>query len=143
MTGRIGPTSASKTSAILTNSTAPKAPVPTRSSLRLGEIRQGKSEMRIPDHLDRIPWLAAGYHELQTGVARYGTVGDRGEYVPVYDAEHHIRNNPRILEYFTATTLHTKKESTSWCSAFVNWCMRQSGIAGTRSAAARSWLKWH
>jgi uncharacterized protein (TIGR02594 family) len=98
--------------------------------------------MHIPDHLDRIPWLAAGYHELQTGVARFGTVGSHGEYVAVYDAEQHVRNNPRILEYFTTTTLHTKKESTSWCSAFVNWCMRQSGIVGTRSAAARSWLKW-
>jgi uncharacterized protein (TIGR02594 family) len=98
--------------------------------------------MQVPENLSKIPWLATAYHELQVGVARYGTVGSHGQYVPVYDSEHHIRNNPRILEYFTATTLHTKKESTSWCSAFVNWCMVQNGIVGTQSAAARSWLKW-
>jgi uncharacterized protein (TIGR02594 family) len=98
--------------------------------------------MQRPKNLELIPWLATGYHELQTGVARYGSVGKHSEYVPIYDTAHHVRNNPRILEYFTATTLHTKTESTSWCSAFVNWCMRQSGISGSRSAAARSWLHW-
>lgn len=28
------------------------------------------------------------------------------------------------------------------CSAFTNWCMKQSGLKGTQSAMARSWLKW-
>jgi uncharacterized protein (TIGR02594 family) len=92
--------------------------------------------------LDGIPWLAAGYQELRNGVHRLGSVGAHGSYVAVKDAGGHAMNNPRILEYFTATTLHTHTEATSWCSAFVNWCMRQSGIVGTRSAAARSWLHW-
>ena len=28
------------------------------------------------------------------------------------------------------------------CSSFVNWCVEQAGLRGTRSAAARSWLDW-
>lgn len=53
--------------------------------------------------------------------------------------------NPRIGEYLRSTTIsHTLAESdeTPWCSAFVNWCMVQTGMAGTNSAAARSWLSW-
>jgi uncharacterized protein (TIGR02594 family) len=99
--------------------------------------------MITPANLDSIPWLAVAYRELLKGVGRYGMVGAKGQYVPAYDPDHHVRNNPRILEYFAATSLHTKKESTSWCSAFVNWCMRESSIVGTHSALARSWLSWH
>lgn len=61
---------------------------------------------------------------------------------------HHVceepgpRNNPRILEYHAATSLHADADEIPWCSAFTNWCMRESGIRGTNSAAARSWLSW-
>lgn len=30
----------------------------------------------------------------------------------------------------------------SWCSVFANYCVQAVGGKGTRSAAARSWLKW-
>jgi uncharacterized protein (TIGR02594 family) len=52
-------------------------------------------------------------------------------------------DNPRIQEYFAATTLggHVHDE-TAWCSAFVNWCMKRSGGTGTGRANARSWLGW-
>jgi uncharacterized protein (TIGR02594 family) len=98
-----------------------------------------------PKSLHSIPWLAAGYHELRMGVGRYGSVDARGKAMPAYDTAHHIRNNPRILEYFTA--MSKKKggwtERDSWCSAFVNWCMRSAGIPGTHNPMARSWLHWH
>jgi uncharacterized protein (TIGR02594 family) len=100
--------------------------------------------MEVPKELHAIPWLAAGYREL--GVARFGSVGAHGKAVPAHDTEGHILNNPRILEYFAATQAKHKghwTESNSWCSAFVNWCMQQSGIVGTHSAMARSWLHWH
>ena len=29
-----------------------------------------------------------------------------------------------------------------WCSSFANWVMQESGYAGTKSKAARSWLYW-
>ena len=54
-------------------------------------------------------------------------------------------NNPRVVEYLKSTDLDAasaSKDSTFWCSAFVNWCVEKSGFAGSNSAAARSWLNW-
>lgn len=51
-------------------------------------------------------------------------------------------HNRRIIEYHATTTLKATTDETPWCSAFVNWCMKQVAIDGTNSAAARSWLKW-
>lgn len=48
----------------------------------------------------------------------------------------------RILEYHAATSYGAKDDETSWCSSFVNWCMKQAGIAGTNNAGARSWMNW-
>jgi uncharacterized protein (TIGR02594 family) len=48
----------------------------------------------------------------------------------------------RIVSYHAATTLGAKDDETPWCSSFVNWCLAATGITGTRSAAARSWLTW-
>lgn len=53
-----------------------------------------------------------------------------------------IQHNPAIVAYHSTTTLKATNDETPWCSAFVNWCMTQAGITGTRSAAARSWLDW-
>jgi uncharacterized protein (TIGR02594 family) len=50
--------------------------------------------------------------------------------------------NPRIIEYHAATTLKAKSDEVAWCSSFVNWCLAQVGITGTRSAAAASWAGW-
>jgi hypothetical protein len=41
--------------------------------------------MQMPENLNSIPWLAAGYCELCIGVGRYGSVGATGQYVPVYE----------------------------------------------------------
>lgn len=51
-------------------------------------------------------------------------------------------DNPRIIEYHATTTLRAVDDSVPWCSAFVNWCMKQAGIKGTGLANARSWLDW-
>jgi len=51
-------------------------------------------------------------------------------------------SNPRIEDYFTATDLGPRPDSVPWCSAFVNFCMRESGMPRTRSGFARSWLAW-
>lgn len=53
-----------------------------------------------------------------------------------------IADNPRVVEYHAATTLHATDDEVPWCSSFVNWVMKSSGYTGTRSAAARSWLNW-
>ncbi len=72
------------------------------------------------------PWLAFAKREMDTGVEEIGGA----------------RDNPRIVEYHATTTLKASDDETPWCSSFVNWCMDQAGIRGTRSAAARSWLNW-
>ncbi|MDT7838666.1 LysM peptidoglycan-binding domain-containing protein [Aquabacterium sp. OR-4] len=51
-------------------------------------------------------------------------------------------DNPRVVEYHQATSLRARDDETSWCSSFVNWTMQRAGVAGTDSAAARSWLQW-
>lgn len=51
-------------------------------------------------------------------------------------------NAPRILEYHSATALKASTDDVAWCSSLCNWCMREAEIAGTNSAAARSWLTW-
>lgn len=70
------------------------------------------------------PWLAVARKELGTSEIP----GDR--------------DNPRIVEYHSATTLKATDDETAWCSAFVNWCLIQSGQHGTNSAMARSFLHW-
>ena len=55
------------------------------------------------------------------------------------------RANSLIEGYLGSTNLSKKlaeSDETFWCSAFVNWCVEQSGFDGTNSAAARSWVKW-
>lgn len=52
------------------------------------------------------------------------------------------RSNPRILEYHNTTTLAAEDDEVPWCSAFVNFCMASANRPRTRSAAARSWLRW-
>ncbi len=69
-------------------------------------------------------WMDIAFKER--GVKRYG-VG---------------QCNPRIVEYNESTQLAGYDDKIAWCSSFLNWCMRQSGIPGTGSALARSWLTW-
>lgn len=51
-------------------------------------------------------------------------------------------HNSRILEYHATTTLKATDDETPWCSAFVNFCITRTGLVGTDSAVARSWLGW-
>lgn len=50
-------------------------------------------------------------------------------------------DNPRIKEYLASVGLSGPDE-TSWCSAFVNWCMKKSGYNGTGSGLASSWKNY-
>jgi uncharacterized protein (TIGR02594 family) len=70
------------------------------------------------------PWLTVARAEI--GVAQYPPG----------------QSNPRITEYHEHTNIRGYDDKASWCSSFVNWCLAQNGIAGTRSALARSWLDW-
>lgn len=50
--------------------------------------------------------------------------------------------NKQIVAYHASTKLKATDDETPWCSAFVNWCVTKSGLKGTDSAAAISWLSW-
>lgn len=50
--------------------------------------------------------------------------------------------HPRILEYFGTTTIKATDDATPWCSAMMNWAVKQLGMSGTDSAASASWEKW-
>jgi uncharacterized protein (TIGR02594 family) len=52
------------------------------------------------------------------------------------------RHNPRVIEYLNTTGYQANNDETSWCSAFVNWCMLKAHQSGTNNAAARSWLTY-
>jgi len=52
------------------------------------------------------------------------------------------KDDPRIIDYHATTSLKAGDDEVAWCSSFVNWVMKQAGIEGSNSAAARSWLGW-
>jgi uncharacterized protein (TIGR02594 family) len=52
------------------------------------------------------------------------------------------KDNPRIIEYHSVTTLKATDDETAWCSSFVSWCLERSGVTSTKSAAARSYMAW-
>lgn len=90
--------------------------------------------LSLPDHpaapkgpREEFSWMAVALGEL--GVREVMGPGD----------------SPRVLEYLASTDLDraaAADDETPWCSAFVNWCVEKVAMAGTNSAAARSWLGW-
>lgn len=51
-------------------------------------------------------------------------------------------SNPRIEAYHATTSGGEADDSVPWCSSFVNYCITKSGLKGTDSKRARSWLQW-
>jgi len=52
-------------------------------------------------------------------------------------------HSPEVLKYFhDGGFTEIRDDETSWCSAFMCWCMFKAGIPHTGSLAARSWLNW-
>ena len=49
-------------------------------------------------------------------------------------------SNPRILEYLRTVNIDENSDEIPWCSAFVNFIMRNNWICGTNKANARSWI---
>lgn len=51
-------------------------------------------------------------------------------------------HHPDIIKHGSSVDLHITTDEVPWCSAFVNWCILQTGKTITKSALARSWLTW-
>jgi uncharacterized protein (TIGR02594 family) len=109
--------------------TAPTQQAPARSGAAAPPVRTPAPAVQLPPVLAmpanaHAPWLdvaraEVGVHEI------------RG-----------ARHNSRIIEYHAATTLRAQTDEIAWCASFVNWVLREAGYAGTRSAAAASFLDW-
>jgi uncharacterized protein (TIGR02594 family) len=52
------------------------------------------------------------------------------------------KHNPIILRWWTAIRAPFTDDETPWCAGFVGGCLEATGIRSSRSAAARSYLKW-
>ena len=50
--------------------------------------------------------------------------------------------NPRILDYLKTVGVTSSSDEVPSCSAFVNFCLIESGLEGTKSALARSFLSY-
>ena len=72
------------------------------------------------------PWLELARKEARSGVRE------------IPGPEH----NPRIIEYGKAVHLDVSTDEIPWCSDFVNWLFMELKMERTKSARARSWLRW-
>lgn len=56
------------------------------------------------------------------------------------------RSRARLGAYFSATEIAISPESYGdiprWGSAFLCWCMEESGVLSPRSVSGRTWLSW-
>jgi uncharacterized protein (TIGR02594 family) len=51
-------------------------------------------------------------------------------------------NADKVKEYHKVGGGLMREPTVAWCAAFVGWCLDKAGIKGTRSASARSYLKY-
>lgn len=109
------------------------------------------SHQRGPEFSRVTGWVASKYltpeHDLGAPVA----ATEEFPWMPIALSERGVMerpgpaDHPRIVEYLRSTELDAalaSNDETPWCSGFVNWCVEKSGLAGTNSAAASSWLGW-
>ncbi len=98
----------------------PIRPAPTRrASSSNADVARVETILETVD----VPWMKVaiaehGVHELSLG------------------------NTARIIEYHASTSLRATTDEVPWCASFVNWCLAQAGLKGTRSARAASFADW-
>lgn len=83
----------------------------------------------IPEELMGHPWLRKAVGEF--GVGEYEDSNDPPD-------------NPRIREYHDTLggPAAERRDSVAWCSAFVNWCLRDFCDTQGVDRSARSWNDW-
>jgi len=52
------------------------------------------------------------------------------------------KHNPTIVKWWRLIRAPFTDDETAWCAAFVGGVLAEAGIRSSRSAAARSYLKW-
>jgi uncharacterized protein (TIGR02594 family) len=132
---------------------------PSASSIKIGSMPQGTVIEKIEEN-EAGTWVKFLFEGVEAWVSKKYL--KKMQYVPppgedflwmaIAEAEKGVHeipgaaNEPRVLEYLSATKnlskYETSRDETPWCSAFVNWCVKQAGYEGTNHALARSWLAW-
>ena len=51
------------------------------------------------------------------------------------------KHNPKVMKFFEDFP-HVTTDETSWCSAFVYWCIKEADMVPKKSLVARDWLSW-
>ena len=113
---------------------------------KIGESGDGNWVKFIKDGVEG--WVSKKYLHKIDHIPLPGP-GEDFPWMPIAEKEkgtHEIPGpgaNPRIVDdYFSATNLKPKDDVTAWCSAFVNWCLKQAGYKGSGKATAASFLGW-
>jgi uncharacterized protein (TIGR02594 family) len=132
---------------------------PYASSTKIGSLKQGTVIDRLEEN-EAGTWVKILYEGVEAWVSKkylrktqyIPPVGEDFAWMAIAEAEKGVHeipgiaNEPRVLEYLSATKnlglQEASKDETPWCSAFVNWCLKQAGYEGTNHALARSWLDW-
>ncbi len=86
-----------------------------------GQAQNGPEEASEPPH-SAPPWMTIANREIGIHESTSG-------------------NNARILQYLASVGLSGPDE-TSWCAAFVNWCLRNAGFPSANTGRAASWAQW-
>lgn len=53
-----------------------------------------------------------------------------------------IKDKKKLMDLFKSVGIICNPATTSWCSAFMNYCQIAAGNKGTMSLMAKSWAKW-
>ena len=61
---------------------------------------------------------------------------------PEPDAANPTAANPLIVRFFLSTGTVPEGDTTAWCAAFANWCLKRANIVGTNSASSQSFASW-
>lgn len=84
------------------------------------------------------PWMDVALGELRRGVAVKAGKEAHPRIMMYSRTCPHLYGNQKQRDYMA----DRGDEGFKWCSTFVNWCMKEVGIPGTKNALATSWLKW-
>lgn len=80
--------------------------------------------MKSQDLLRSCPWML----EARRLIGTKETVGPK--------------HNSTILRMWESIKAPFRDDETPWCAAFVGHCLEATGVRSTRSASARSYVKW-
>lgn len=97
--------------------TGPSGPPASPAGTTFGNATPAPASWPVPPPWMQIAIMEMGVHEWNPG------------------------DNPRILEYLASVGV-TGPDETSWCAAFLNWCLRKAGFNGANSGMASDWFTW-